>query len=260
MGGQSNSNARQAVAKVSAANIVFLVVAVGSPFIVAIFHALRPGARRGRLVAERAHIYEGIDPARLRALIHARLESDRFQLPQGPDPLVLEARREAQRPAGSMMIAYPYPNLQLAVRVQFVPRAEGTEARFRVQSLSYAFRDTGEGEYLEAFLDFVMGKQVIRPVAPDIPGNIQTAPVMTAVALLMPWFAFLPSMDRNAVKDLLFWTIALGLGGMVMGAIGMVQIALSPTRYRGYWVGGIGFALGFLAIAAAVVVGIIRIG
>lgn len=231
---------------------IFMTTMISSPFLVMAIHVVRPGGKRGKLGAQRAHLYEGIDPAKLKGLIQGRLEADRFRILPSQNAGVLEAERRAQRPPKSMMDAYPYPRLPLKIRVDLTPRPEGTMASFSVHSLSYIYRESGELEYMEAFLDFLMGKQVLRSIPPDLVMNVQTGPVTAGLGVIVPWLIFLPLLDKAVAEQMPIVGALLGISGSITAIIGMVQISMNPTRYRGLWLGGVAIVLGLVAIGSGI--------
>lgn len=224
---------------------------IAAPFVVMAIQIVRPGGKRGKLSSERTHFYEGIDPARLRALVLGRLQAENFRV-LAEDPAALLMERRAQRPAKSQLDAYPYQRLPLSFRAEFQAHPQGTKATFRVQSLAYIYRDTGESEYFEAFLDYAMGKPTFRTVPPDLTPHVQQAPVTGMFGVLMPWIGWLPVYSDSAARQACFWGVVLGLTAIGTALWGMFLIGTQPTRFRGHWLGAVGIVSGVLAIASAV--------
>jgi hypothetical protein len=220
---------------------------------------LLPG-KRGKLSTERTHYYEDLELETLKKYMRQRLLAENFKMEKETDPYVIEAKRQGPRIDKSVMDAYPYPKLQMKVRVEFLPHSHGTQARMIVTSMTYILRDTGESQYLEAFLDFLMGKKAFKEVKPDLNENTLSSIYIALMTLFVPWILFSLDIKDEHYVSIAGITAVPILTSVVQAVHGIIQIGMKPTRTRGYHLAAIGIglaALSGLSLAAAI---ILRLG
>lgn len=190
-----------------------------------------PG-KKGKLRAERQHFYEGYTLQQVVPHMEQRLRADNFKIIPTGDAQLLRAERSEKRPNTSVMSAYPFEKTKLKVEVRFQPHPVGVGALLCVSINDYITRDTGETEYLEAFLDFLALKPDIRAVKPALNIKAHLAMMDAIVALPLPVF-FLFSLSTEIANALLFGLVIASLTAIILAVWGMVEIMAAPQKHHG---------------------------
>ena len=222
-----------------------------SAVILLLYNLIIPG-KRGKLGTERTHFYDNMDVEKLRKFMKTRLLSEDFRMKKGDDPYVLEASRQKPRPAKSQMDPYPFHKLPLEVRVEFLPHSDGCQARMMVKSRTYIYRDTGEVNYMEAFLDYLMGKKVFRDVKPDVNEFTRSAAIGACFSLVIPWAIVAMDASDKMTRTIIEGNSILAVTEIVLAIWGMIQIGMKPTRTYGYLWGVAAIFIGFGGLLSTV--------
>lgn len=209
-----------------------------------------PG-RKGRLRTERDHFFPEFKAKDVRSEMEKRLVAENFELQQSADPSTLSASRK-RRPKDSVMQEYPFAGLKLQIDVQFVSREDGCIAKMAVSTPSHITRDTGESDYLEAVLDYLMLRQDFHPTPPVPHFWAFLSLRFSTILIFLPALFFLPGMEgEHAENYFIGILIAAGLS-IFAGLVALLQIVRNKPKYTG----GKQVALGIvLAIAAAAIAG-----
>ncbi len=226
---------------------------VGGIVMLLLVYRIKP-ARRGKIRTERDHFFEGRKAEEIKAEMVRRLEEEKFTILQTTDADLIKAQRKKPRPKNSVMKNYPFHKLKLDVEVRLNRREDGVVAKMSVGVLDSLIADSGEGEYLEVMLDYLMIAQSLRPMAPVVNMSSTLMPMFCSIMLLFfPVMLLLPSIKGKEEAGFFLNGLAFAAIVFVIWSLwGIIQVAASGGKYKGMKYSGISIALSIFSFIIGV--------
>jgi hypothetical protein len=219
------------------------------PLVLAIVTGLLTPGRRGFLKAQRQSWLEA--PVNIVIDIYAqRLSAENFEVDLSQAPLKMVARKRGKLGLGSTEIMTAHANKALRFTAYFQPQGNRTFATTELQIRDWIIVDTGEGQFLEQTLDYLlsgdMSSPETRPVVPNrsifASQSMWGAAVTFAGALLLLHPFFHTPEKRNALAAGLLGGCGINI---LLAIYALVAISRDPISLRGK-------PLAWTAIAVAV--------
>jgi hypothetical protein len=207
------------------------------PLVLAVITGFLTPGRRGFLKAQRQSWLEA--PVSVVIDIYAqRLAAENFQVDLSQAPMRLMAKKRGSLGFGSTEIVTSHAKKALRFTADFQPHGNRTFATTELQVRDYIIVDTGEGQFLEQTLEWLLGGDMsspdTRPVVPNrsifASQSMWGAAIVFASAGLLLHPFFHPPDRRNALAAGLIGGCAINI---ILAIYALVAISRDPKGLRG---------------------------
>ena len=208
-----------------------------TPLVLAIITGLLTPGRRGFLKAQRQAWLEA--PANVVIDTYAqRLAAENFEVDLSQAPLKLVAKKRGSLGLGSTEIVTSHAKKALRFTAYFQPQGNRTFATTELQVRDWIIVDTGEGEFLERTLDYLLSGDMsspgTRPIVPNrsifASQSMWGAAIVFVGALLLLHPHFHPAEKRNALAAGLIGACGVNV---ILAIYALVAISRDPQGLRG---------------------------
>ena len=239
--------------------IIALFVFNGLPFLVVFIRGFLSSGRKGNMLTVREVFHEAVSPEEVRIIYMERLQYEGFEFypkEPGDTSLRIDARRSFIKNVQSPLQIHTHAGKPLEVSIDLEERENGIFVRIEMKMNDFVVLDTGEGQYIDATLDRLLGADLERDEAPIVPNVTFKATVALYISILMavaPLLMLVPGfgLERSSgLMGAMFMECFICVG---LGCFGLYACFAKPKEIKGKKQIGFAFLIALFSLAYSVV-------